>query len=214
MTRKLLTFELLLIAAAVAATAVLYPDLPARVATHWGMNGRPNGYSPRWMMWVLGPGFLGAITLLTFALPWLSPRRFEVSGFRSTYQFIMAAVFVMMGYMDGVILWAGIGKHVDISRAVLGAVCLFLAVTGNVMGKVQRNFYIGVRTPWTLANERVWRATHRFAAKCMVAAGIVGLVLALAGVKFGPICAILAGALAPVLYSLVYYKQLEGRGEL
>jgi uncharacterized membrane protein len=217
MTRKLMVFELLLVAAAMAATAVLYSHLPPRVTTHWGLNGRPNGYSPRWMMWVLGPGFLAGISLLTAVLPWLSPRRFEVSSFRSTYLFIMTAVFVMMGYIYGVVLWAGSGRHMDIAdivRAVQGAVCLFFAVIGNVMGKVQRNFFIGVRTPWTLASERVWRATHRFAARCMVAAGLLGLVLVLAGVQLASIAVILAGALAPVVYSLVYYKHLERCGGL
>ena len=214
MTRKLLIFELLLIAAAIIATVLLYPQLPVHVATHWGMNGQPNGYSPRGALWAIGPGFLALIMGLSIALPWLSPRRFDVDDFRSTYNFIMLAIFLMMAYCYAIILWAGIGLHIDIMRFVLGGVCLFIAAIGNVLSKVRRNFYIGVRTPWTLANERVWHATHRFAAKCFVIWGLTGLVLALAGVPIVPIAAILAGVLAPVVYSLVFYKQLERRGEL
>lgn len=214
MTRKLLVFELLLIAAAIAATILLYPHLPVRVATHWGMNGEPNGYSARSTLWVIGPGFMALVLGLTAALPWLSPKRFDVEAFRPTYTFIMLAVFLMMAYCYGIILWSGVGLQIDIMRFVVGGVCLFIAAIGNVLSKVRRNFYIGVRTPWTLANERVWHATHRFAAKCFVIAGLVGLVLALAGVPFGPIAVILAGALAPVVYSLVFYKQLERHGEL
>jgi uncharacterized membrane protein len=185
-----------------------------RVATHWGVNGQPNGFSPKGALWIFGPGFLALILVLSAVLPWLSPRRFDVDTFRSTYNFIMLAVFLMMAYCYAIILWAGVGLHIDIMRFVLGGVCLFIAAIGNVLSKVRRNFYIGVRTPWTLANERVWHATHRFAAKCFVISGLVGLVLALAGVPFVPIAAILAGALAPVIYSLAFYKQLEHRGEL
>jgi uncharacterized membrane protein len=80
---------------------------------------------------------------------------------------------------------------------------------------VRRNFYIGVRTPWTLANERVWNATHRVAAKTLVAGGLVGLALIVAGLDgISVIVVLLAGAIVPIAYSLVFYKQLERRGEL
>ncbi len=213
MTRKLFVLEFLLSAAAIVATAILFPHLPDRVATHWNVNG-PNGYSPKGMLWLLGPGLLVAIMALTAAMPWLSPKRFEVDGFRSTYRFIMASVFLMYTYIYGVMLWSGLGHKPFSGRAIMGGVCLFIAVIGNVLSKVRPNFYIGVRTPWTLANERVWHATHRFAAKSFVAAGLLGLLLAMAGVARGPMIVLLAGALAPVIYSLVYYKQLERRGEM
>jgi uncharacterized membrane protein len=126
----------------------------------------------------------------------------------------MLAVFLMMAYCYSIILWAAAGIHVDVARFVIGGACLLFAAIGNVMSKVRRNFYIGVRTPWTLSNERVWYATHRFAGKCFVVAGLLGLAMALAGAQIVPIVMILAGALAPVIYSLVFYKQLEHRGEL
>ena len=147
-------------------------------------------------------------------MPWLSPRRFAFDNFRSTYNFIMLAVFLMMAYCYSIILWAAAGLHIDIARFMIGAACVLIAAIGNVLSKVRQNFYLGVRTPWTLSNERVWHATHRFAAKCFVIAGLLGLAMALAGAQIAPIVVILAGALAPVIYSLVFYKQLEHRGKL
>jgi uncharacterized membrane protein len=97
----------------------------------------------------------------------------------------------------------------------MGGVCLLIALLGNVMGKVRRNFYVGIRTPWTIADERVWNATHRLGAKTMVVGAIIGLICALA--EAGPLLCVvpvLAGAFVPVIYSLVYYKQLERRGEI
>jgi uncharacterized membrane protein len=76
---------------------------------------------------------------------------------------------------------------------------------GNVMGKVRRNFWLGVRTPWTLANERVWYATHRLAGKTMVAGGLVTLVAALSALPgVVAVVALIGAALVPVGFSLVY----------
>ena len=206
---------ILLTAAALAATIVAYPHLPSSVPTHWNVHGQPNGYSPKWALYLLGPGIIAGIVLLTGLLPWLSPKHFEVESFRSTYLQIMLMTAGMMAYIDAVMLWAGVGHSVDMGRAGLLGVCLFFALFGNVMGKVRRNFYIGVRTPWALANERVWNATHRLAAKTFVLGGLAGLVFIVIGLNgWPPFVALMAGGLIPVLYSLYFYKQLERRGEL
>ena len=82
-----------------------------------------------------------------------------------------------------------------------------------MLGKVKRNFWLGVRTPWTLASDRVWYSTHRLAGKTMVTGGLVVLAAALAGLPpYVSTAALLAGALVPVVYSLVYYKRLERTG--
>jgi uncharacterized membrane protein len=214
MTRKLLVFELLTIAASAVVAAVLYPHLPDRIPLHWNLHGQPNGYGSRVSIFWFGPGLLAAIMLLTAALPWLSPRRFEVDAFRDTYAVIMSYVFVLMAYIDAVVLWVSTGHAVDSGRAIIGAVCLFFVVIGNLMGKVRRNFYVGVRTPWTLASERAWNSTHRFAAKTFVLAGLIGLGFCIFGLQVWPIFALAAGGLAPVIYSLVEYKRLERRGQL
>lgn len=69
MTRKALIFESLIIAAAIVTTVLVYPHLPVRVATHWGMNGQPNGFSPKSALWIFGPGFLVLILALSAVLP-------------------------------------------------------------------------------------------------------------------------------------------------
>jgi uncharacterized membrane protein len=214
MTRKVFVFEILLIAVALVATVVLYPHLPARVPVHWNIHSQPDNYGPRWTLFLFGPGFMAAVMLLTWVLPWLSPKRFEIDSFWQTYHLVMLMVFGMMAYVYAALLWAECGRAIDVGRAISCGVCLLFILIGNVMGKLRRNFYVGVRTPWTLASERVWNTSHRFAAKTFVAGGLIGLVLSIAGLFFWAILVPLAGALAPVVYSLVYYKQLERRGEL
>jgi uncharacterized membrane protein len=215
MTRKYYLAGLALIAAVIAATLVVYPHLPHTVPMHWDIHGHVNGWGPRWWLLVIDPGAMAGILLLFSVLPWLSPRHFEVDTFRSTYLYIMVAVLAMLAYVHALILAASLSWVVDVTRAVIGGASLLVALTGNVLGKVRRNFFVGVRTPWTIANEHVWNATHRFAAKTFFAAGLAGLACAILNAPFWlPLAAILTGALLPAVYSLILYKQLERRGEL
>ncbi len=205
----------LMIAAVLVATLVLYPHLPQRVPTHWNIHDQVDRYSAKWTLLVLTPAIMAGIMALFAGLPWLSPRHFEVDPFRSTYLYIMLVVLALMGYIQSLLLWAASGGLFHMGRAILGGICLLFALLGNVLGKVQRNFYIGIRTPWTIANERVWNSTHRFAAKSFVIAGMAGLLLTFAGGGYwAPLVILGAGAIVPVFYSLAYYKQLERRGEV
>jgi len=214
MTRKVFLFEILLIAAAIAATVVLYPHLPARVPTHWNIHMEPDRYAPKLAFCFFGPGFMAMVMVLTWLFPWLSPKRFQMDAFWSTYHQVMLLCFGMMAYLYAAMLWADSGRAIDMGRAILSGVCLFVVLFGNLMGKLRRNFYLGVRTPWTLASERVWNATHRFAAKTFVACGLAGLALSIAGLYVGAVLFLMVPGLAAWAYSLVYYKQLDRRGEL
>jgi uncharacterized membrane protein len=215
MTRKYYFAGMLLTAAVLVATVIAYPHLPDSIATHWNIHNQVDGYGPKWTVYVAGPGVMALVMLLMYCLPWFSPKNFEVDSFRSTYLQIMLVLLCMGAYFFGVMLWADFGHAVNIGRALIGGGCLAIVLLGNLMGKIRRNFYMGVRTPWALANERVWNATHRLAAKTMVASGLVGLALTAAGQILWPVLVVLLiGLLIPAVYSLVFYKQLEGRGEL
>jgi uncharacterized membrane protein len=153
--------------------------------------------------------------LLWTVLPSLSPQRFKVEPFQPTYWFICLAVVAMLAYIQCVLLWAALAPAMAINRALVGGIAVFMALLGNVMGKVRRNFWIGIRTPWTLASERVWYATHRLAAKAMVATGLLSLAGVLVGLPMRLCIGLLvAGPVIPLIYSLLYYKRLERSGNL
>jgi uncharacterized membrane protein len=203
------------ILATLAGIVVGYPKLPDVVPMHWDMHGHVNGWAPKWALFLYGPGMMSLMVALFAALPWLSPKKFEVDSFRKTYLYIMIVVVGMMAYVYIFIVIAGLGVPIDAGRAVEGCVCLLIALLGNVLGKVRRNFFVGIRTPWTIANERVWHATHRVAAKTFFAGGLLGLLGVILRAPFWlPVGAILVAAFLPVIYSLIFYKQLERRGEL
>jgi len=197
-----------------AMTLALYPELPAQVPVHWNAAGEADGWGPRAEV-LVHSAFLVGLGLLWLVLPKVSPQRFAVDGFAATWWFSGMAMVGLLGYMQCMHLWAAHQGGFAMDRAVVGGIGVFFVAAGNVMGKVRRNFWLGVRTPWTLANERVWYATHRLAARTMVAGGALAVLVALAGWHgvLG-IAGIVLGALVPVVFSLVYYKRLEKAGTL
>ena len=218
MTRLYIILSLFLTAAALIATLLVYPQLPERIPIHWNIHGQVDGHGGR--LWAyLTPAILVGFLLLFWAIPWFSPKPFEVDSFRSTYWFILLVLTAMFVYLHGLLMWAAWSGQVDITRAMLAGMLIMFSLLGNVLGKVRRNFYIGVRTPWTLASERVWNETHRLAGKTFVAAAIIGLLavvlpVPLPAVIITVVASMIVGSLIPVVYSLILYKRLAKLGEL
>ncbi|MBW3624580.1 MAG: DUF1648 domain-containing protein [Armatimonadetes bacterium] len=191
-------------------TLILYPSLPDRIPTHWNVHGQVDGYGSKIGVAFFGPALAALFTVLMLLLPWLSPMNFKVDSFRETFNYLFLIVTGRFSAMHLLMLQAALHPGLDVGRAILSSVFLFLALMGNVLGKVRRNFWVGVRTPWTLASERVWESTHRLAAKLLALAGLFGAVGVWSGLPVWLCLAALTGALfAPVFYSLYLYKQGE-----
>jgi uncharacterized membrane protein len=219
MIRVYWTIGFLLVAASVVAAAWLYPGLPDRIPTHWNIRGEVDGYGGKWTLFMF-PMIMAGTLVLFYFLPALSPRHFEVDAFRPTYLYIMDIVLGLFAYIQGVLLYtvyrsANGGGNIDLGRGFMAGLFLFFALIGNQIGKVRKNFYIGVRTPWTLASDRVWNDTHRLAAWVMVTAGLIGFVLTILNVPIIVSFVILIGsALVPLIYSFIHYKTMERAGQL
>lgn len=218
MNRSLL-LSIGLIAVVIVMSMTAYPSLPDRIPTHWNLRGEIDGWSEKSWGVSLIPLTMTVLLLLFRALPWLSPKQFTMNSFYSTYEFIVLILLTYLVYMQGVMLWSAIHPHFNATRAIAGGLCLMFATLGNVLGKVRRNFWVGIRTPWTIASERVWNTTHRLAAKLFVCAGAVGLLAVVVGLPPMPLFGIMSGgilfaSLFPAAYSLYLYKVLEHRGEL
>ncbi|SFC13360.1 SdpI family protein [Massilia yuzhufengensis] len=201
----LLTFNLAL---------AVYEDLPSLIPLHWNASGEPDRWGGRAMVFLHSAVML-AVGALWMVLPKLSPARFKVDEFEATWWYVGMVTVSCLGYLQCMHLWGAWHPGFDADRAMLGGIGGFYVLAGNVTGKLRRNFWLGVRTPWTLSNDRVWYATHRFAAKTMVAGGVLALVVALAGwSRWLALAALAGGVLVPVVFSLVYYKRLERAGML
>lgn len=215
MKTRFITICLVLIVLVSAVTWHYFPALPEHIPLHWNAAGEVDGHGPRAMLWLLGPGLMTLVALLGLALPWLSPRRYGVTAFESTWLYSTGVVVVLLAYVHLLVLIAATGGQVPMDGAVPAGMCIVLILVGNPLGKVRKNFYLGIRTPWTLSSDRVWYATHRLGARLMVASGVLGLVGVLAGAP-GWLVLLLMFWWAPVaaLYSLACYKRLEKAGTL
>lgn len=184
--------------------------MPDRVVTHWGLNGQPDGWGSKWTTMLMMPGVILLMIGLTILLPRLSPKGFRLENSGPTYGWLMFIVACLMATLHAVILFKTAGAAFDLLRVMMAAMFGVWILMGNVIGRVQPNYYMGIRTPWTLSNPRVWQATHRSAGRLWVVSGILGLIAALVGTPpslllafFFVIC------LAPVVQSYFIYRQLE-----
>jgi len=215
MTRTYYIVAVLLVILTLTASLALYPRLPQSIPTHWNIRGEVDGYGDKFWALFLLPCAMALMIVVAGLLPWLSPRRFEVDVFRSTYGFLILLVVALLGYIHGIVIWTAWRGAPNTSRALIAGLFLFFALAGNVLGRVKRNFWMGVRTPWTLASERVWIDTHRLAARLFVATGLVGLATVLVGLpSWTAFALILLASVVPVVYSLVLYKRLAKKGEV
>lgn len=209
-TKTTLLLSLLACAIAVGYSIWLYPTLPQSIPTHWDINGRVDGWGDKnWALFAM-PGLTLLMIALLFLLPWMSPKNFRIDSFRSTFNEIMFVIVLMFVYCHFVISYGSAHPHWDITKPLIAGILAFLGLLGNFMGRVQKNFYVGIRTPWTLASDQVWVATHRLGARMMFATGFVGAILVIFGLPaLLAMGILLVGTLYPILYSLLLYKKLE-----
>ena len=203
--------SLLFIVAMLAIAAWIYPHLPAQTPSHWDADGNVNGWMPRFWAAAIWPLTMCGLALMLAILPMISPRKFEIEPFARTYGVIVLATLAFLLVVGTVALLAGAGHHVSVQLVAPVAVGALLMVIGNFMGKFRKNFFVGIRTPWTLTSEMVWERTHRLAGWLFVAAGLVWIV---DGLLYASPVVLVVSALAagfiPAIYSYFLYRRVEG----
>jgi uncharacterized membrane protein len=208
------------VAACLVYSLVMMSRLPSVVPIHWNIQGKVDGYGSPWISLWLMPGVMILMLGLTVALPAISPKKFEIDRFASTYGLAMFLVALLMAALHFVILRttvnsirSGPGSASDIGSLMMVVLFLFFALIGNLFGRIKQNFFMGIRTPWTLADERVWDRTHREAGHIWLIGGLLGALASGFGMPVLPgVILILVISLAPVVRSYVIYRQLNPNG--
>ena len=166
-------FGLVVAALAAGVSIWAYPRLPTTVATHWNLLGTPDGYSSRLWAVVVMPIVIVGLTGLFSILPKVDPRRENYAKFLDSYWLIANAVLAFSGLAHILILANGMGYTLQVDRLIPVGVGLLLAFLGNYLTRVEPNWFIGVRTPWTLSSDAVWRRVHRTAGWLFAIGGLV-----------------------------------------
>jgi len=205
---------LLLVAAAFVATGVVYGRLPPRIPIHWSFDGQIDGYAPKpWGPLAIPLGMAG-LYLLFAALRVVSPRTYNLEGFLGAFEIVEAAALGFCLLLTIVVLRAGLGERISMTRVVAVGLGLLFVVLGNFMGKFTPNFFVGIRTPWTLANPEVWLRTHRLGGWLWVLGGFVLVLAGLVGHAAEPLTLVVVAFMSgvPLVYSYVIYRRLERGG--
>lgn len=150
-----------------------YPSLPGQVATHWNIQGEVDGWSGR----NFAVFFLPSLTLFTYLLmlfiPLIDPLRKNYLYFNRAYFWFRVLLVGFLSFLHFFILTAGLGVEMNINLFLVPAYAVLFVFIGLFLPKIKKNYFVGIRTPWTLHSEEVWDKTHRLAGKLFIASGLV-----------------------------------------
>lgn len=212
LTLKSEGLSLVLIVAAWALAVWYWPQLPDPMPTHWGANGQPDGWMPKPWGAFVGPFAATFVYVVMTLSPYLDPRSRNWEAFADLYPVLKTSVSAVMLFITYLALSAAASPEQSLPASrLMVAIGLLFVVLGNYLPKVRSNFFVGIRTPWTLSSDEVWVRTHRFAGKLMVVLGLVLIVCAwlpgnwAAGIVIG---ASLGLAILSFGYSYWLYRRL------
>lgn len=200
--RKLWPGLLALVAVAIFGF-LSYSRLPEQVATHWNLSGEVDGWSSRTTAVFFVPVIGLAIAVLLAWLPKADPKRANFPMHENVWWLIGNATLVFMALVHLLVIGIALGWGVSMDRVLgLGLGGLFVII-GNSLTRVRQNWFLGIRTPWTLSSERSWRETHRLGGTLFVLGGLFLIVATTIGGRLLP-WVVLVGAGVPAVVSVVY----------
>lgn len=204
---------LLIVAAAFIGSAAVFSSLPERTPTHWNLKGEIDGWSGRaWGAWMI-PVMITLLWALMRWLPSIDPRGSNYVKFGGAFEVIMVSVMLFMLAVHAIVLRAALGFPVAVDRVMPFGVGVLLVVIGNLLPRARSNWFVGIRTPWTLSSDRVWEKTHRFGGRLFVIGGIVIAAAAALGVRGTQLIlatVIAACALGAAVYSYIEWRKEQG----
>lgn len=207
-TTSIISF--LLIVVAIIAGALLWNQLPDQMASHWDINDQVNGTMPKfWGVFMMPLVTLGMM-ILFLVVPNIDPLKANIAQFRETFNVFIVLIIAFLLYIHGLtLLWSLGFTNFKMSAAMLPFMGVLFIAIGFLLRKAKRNFFIGIRTPWTLSSDTVWNKTHQLGSNLFMASGV----LAIIGGLFGGMTAfwflfvpLIGSTLFLVVYSYVLYR--------
>jgi len=193
-------------------SVVAAPELPAELVTHWNAGGEPDGTMSKPVALALIPGVSAVLFGLFVLVPRIDPLRANIEEFRGHYDWFVVLFAAYMFLVHAGIVAFNLGYEFDfVALVLLGVAGLFYYV-GVLLETAKRNWFVGIRTPWTLSSDAVWDATHELGARLFKLCALAALFGVFAGeyaVYFVVVPALATAALTFV-YSYLVYERLEG----
>lgn len=197
----------------IACLMISYQGLPSIVPTHFGIDGKPDKWGDKsalLFVTILLMVVAAIVYLLMKFLPQIDPKRkakFSISAFNH----MGIAILVFISAINIIMIYATKNGAISLGKMILPLVGIFLSYVGNIMYSIKPNYFVGIRTPWTLEDEATWRKTHQLGGKLWLVGGIcitiVTLLLPPSVAPFVFISVVAVMALIPVIYSYIYFKK-------
>lgn len=207
------TVSIVLVAIMAAMSVWGYHAIPdgTRIAVHWGLNGRPNGFMPKDKALLVLPAIAAGISMLMAAVRFVEPRQRNLAASRKLYYTGWIAALCVMTVMHCTAVLNAAGVAIDMSAVLLVTISLLVCFLGNYIGKSRATFLVGgMRLPWTLTSDLAWEKSNRLLGRAFVASGLLALVSGLGlGIKIGLgilAAGILLGVIAAGITSYVVWK--------
>jgi uncharacterized membrane protein len=195
----------------------LFSQMPVQMATHWNAAGEADGtISKFWGVFLFPIISLGLLGLFLI-IPRIDPLRANIQKFKSYYYGFIVVFLVYFLYVYILTLLWNLDSRFDMTQALMPAIGVLFIVIGLMMLKAKRNYFIGIRTPWTLSSDEVWDRTHKLGGRLFIAAGIITAILTVFLSKIAiwvMLGLVLATALFSIIYSYVIFHKLEKEGKV
>lgn len=157
----------------VFASIFFYNNLPERIATHWNFAGQVDGWGSGQAQAIFFPLLIVGMYILFLLIPYLDPKKERYEQFNKIYHIFKSIILALIVVIYLVVGLNGLGYNLPVGVIIPGLIGLLFIVIGNYMGKIKMNWFMGIRTPWTLSSEEVWNKTHRFGGKMFILAGLL-----------------------------------------
>lgn len=189
----------------------VYPLMPSKIASHWNSNGQVNGYTTKFIGLFLMPVISLAIFFLFVLLPKIDPLKKNYAKFRKQYEAFILVITGFFFYLYVIsILWNTEMKF-SINQLLVPAFAVLFFYSGILMEKAKRNWFVGIRTPWTLSSKKVWDKTHQLGGQLFKLSAVISLLGLLS--KDWAIVAIIApiivSSVSLVVYSYLLYQKVK-----
>jgi uncharacterized membrane protein len=203
---------MLMIIASLIIAAYAYQVIETeKIASHWNKEGQVDGYMSKFWGLFLIPIILITIYLLFLAIPKVDPLRKNIKKFRRYYDYFIFILILFLFYIFILTILANLGYNVKMDKMLFPAIGLLLIYLGLIMKKLKRNWFIGIRTPWTLSSDKVWEKTHKFGSILFIISGIIIIIgmLFKTYLIFFVLVPIIASVILLVIYSYLEFRKIK-----
>lgn len=208
--RKYESIILLLILTSFVLGIYFYPKMPDKIASHWNERGEVDGYMTKFWGLFLMPFVSISLLLLFIIIPKIDPLKANIEKFRGYYDRFMVLLIVFFSYIHLLTVAWNLGLRFNLLQFLTPAFAILFYYSGILVENAKRNWFVGIRTPWTLSNEKVWDKTHKIGGKLFKIAGIIALfgIFFINYAIFFIIIPVLGVTVYSIIYSYVEYQKV------